>query len=501
MSKAIKKIGNAVSGVVKGVVKAVTSVVKAVVSVASSLVNMVVSPFMGDFGAPDIPSQSESIKGVLVTKQGSNVTVPVIYGFREVGSIITFAETGSSNNKYLWVAYVFSEGPVHQMQSLFINDIQISGGVVSALNNGGVVAVNDGSKFANRTVLQFFKGEYYSNTTSSTVGSAAKADIFSESPSWTTDMHYNGLSVLLARYEWKEATTQSEADNNPFTGGIPTVRASIQGRKVAPLTLTGFSSSDVPTGTSGIEAYTYAGSGYTERWSANPAEIMLDYLRNPRYGKGLVNADIDWDSFYIAAHKCNQNVEYITGVFGPALTLNYVLETGNTVFNNVKLILQNMRAYLPYNRGKFYLRIEDAGNATDITSGVATIAKTFTKDNIFGNITYTGIDKTSKYNHVVVKYVDPDNKWTEQSIVYPRTEAERQTFITTDGGRENKGEFTFAGITNYAIACIFPLNFAAVWGKFNIHQDITYHERSHGTMGFFTTKQLILPHQFKFFCE
>jgi hypothetical protein len=455
MSKVVKSVGKAIGGAVKGVVKAVTGVVKAVVSVASSLINMVVSPFMGDFGAPDIPSQSESIKGVLVTRQGSNVPVPVVYGFREVGGIITFAETGSTNNKYLWVAYVFSEGPIHQMQTMFINDIQISGGVVSALNAGGIVAVNDGSKFAGRTVLQFFKGDYYANTTGSTVGSTAKSDIFAESPSWTTDMHYNGLCVLLARYEWKEATTQAEADNNPFTGGIPQVRVSLQGRTLAPLTLTGFDANNVPTGTSNIQAYTYGGVGYTERWSMNPAEIMLDYLRNPRYGKGLLNADIDWDSFYTAAHKCNQSVEYITGVFGPALTMNYVLETSNTVFNNVKLILQNMRAYLPYNRGKFYLRIEDAGNATDITSGVATIAKTFTKDNIFGNITYTGIDKTSKYNQVVVKYVDPDNKWSEQSVVYPRTEAERQTFITADGGRENKGEFTFAGITNYAIAYNF----------------------------------------------
>lgn len=450
MSGAVK----AVTGVFKSVVNVVSSVVKAVVDVVGSVVNMVLSPFMGLFGSPDIPDQSQAIKGVLVQQVGSNVRVPVVYGYRQVAGAVVFCETGSSNNKYLWAAYVFSEGPVHQMQELFINDIQISNSVVSQLNSGSVVAINDGSKFAGRTTLQFFKGNYHTNPASTGVGAAVKADLFSESPSFTTDMNFNGLAVLFARYEWKEATTQAEADNNPFSGSIPQVKISLQGRKVASLTNTGFDSSNVPTGTSGIEAYTYGGSGYTEAYSHNPAEILLDYLRNPRYGKGLSNDEIDWNAFYTAAYKCRTQVNYVIGnnVRGDALALHYVLDTGSTIFNNVKLLLQNFRGYLPYNRGKFALKIEDAGNPTDITSGVATVVKTFTKDNIFGDIVYTGIDRSAKYNQVVVKYVDPDNKWSEQTVVYPTTEAERLTYIAADGGRENKGEFTFAGITNYSIA-------------------------------------------------
>lgn len=450
MSGAVKSIGKAVSGVFK----AVSSVVKAVVDVVGSVVSMVLSPFMGLFGSPDVPDQSGAIKGALVQQVGSNVRVPVVYGYRQVAGSVVFCETGASNNKYLWVAYVFSEGPIQSMQELFINDIQLSNAVVSALNNGGIVSVNDGSKFAGRTTLQFFKGNYYANPASTGIAPAVKGDIFAESPSFTSDMHFNGLAVLFARYEWKEASTQVEADNNPFSGSIPQVKVSIQGRKVASLTNTGFNSSNVPTGTSGIESYSYGGSGYTEAYSHNPAEILLDYLRNPRYGKGIANSEIDWNSFYTAAHKCRTQVSYVAGktINGDALAMHYVLDTGATIFNNVKLLLQNFRAYLPYNRGRFAVKIEDAGHPTDITSGVATIVKTFTKDNIFGDITYTGIDRSAKYTQVVVKYVDPDNKWSEQAVVYPATEAERQTFIDADGGRENKGEFTFAGITNYSIA-------------------------------------------------
>jgi hypothetical protein len=145
-------------------------------------------------------------------------------------------------------------------------------------------------------------------------------------------------------------------------------------------------------------------------------------------------------------------VTYVNGITGSILTANHVLDTGQSIFANVKTLLMGFRAYMPYVQGKYKLKIEDACNDTDILSGVATIVNTFTRDDIQGNITYTGIERSSKYNQVVVTYVDPDNKWTNQQVIYPETEAERQTYITIDGGRENKLEATFPSITNYAIA-------------------------------------------------
>jgi hypothetical protein len=120
--------------------------------------------------------------------------------------------------------------------------------------------------------------------------------------------------------------------------------------------------------------------------------------------------------------------------------------------SNVKVMLQNFRAYMPYVQGKYKLRIEDAGNETDILSGVATIVQTMTKDDIVSDVTFTGIDRSSKYNVVSVTYVDPDQKFSNQTVIYPETEAERQVYINRDGGRENKYETTLGGITNYAIA-------------------------------------------------
>ena len=430
-------VKKAVKSVVKAVTKIVKTVVKAVVDVASSIVNFVTQPFAGLFGTPDIPSADQAAaqeQGVLVQKQGSNLNIPVIYGYRKAGGIVTYAETGSSDNKYLWVAYVLGEGPIEGLKEVFIDDYQIPEEYIPLLNNGQNVNITKG-KYKNRCRMQLSHGKYFSTPSSSTVGTWS---LMSDAPSWKDSMVYNGLSVLFCRWEWKKIETQEDQEENPFGGQIPQVQASLLGRKIASLTI------------SNPDSYTYANA--PERYSTNPAEILLDYLRNPRYGKGLVNDDIDWDSWKIAAAKCNTEVEFIAGTRGKILQINPVVNTQQTLFQNTKFLLAQFRGYMPYVQGKYKLRIEDAGNDSDITSGAATIVQTFTKDDIIGNVTFSGIDKSAKYNAVSVQFVNPDNKWSMDSVVYPETDSDRATYITQDNGRENKFDVTFGAITNYAIA-------------------------------------------------
>jgi len=235
---------------------------------------------------------------------------------------------------------------------------------------------------------------------------------------------------------------------------VPRVQAEILGRKIQRL-YTNTGNVTVPTFTKITSTETNSWySPANESYSTNPAEILLDYLRNQRYGKGLSNSEIDWDSWYKTAFKCNQYVDFTPTTRGSILQLHPVIETEQSIFNNVKVLLQQFRAYMPYTQGTYKLKIEDAGNPTDITSGSATISATFNSDNIVGTISYTGIDRASKYNQVIVTYVDPTatGKFSNQTVVYPETEAERQVYIAQDGGREFKLEITMPGITNYAIA-------------------------------------------------
>ena len=431
--KTIKKV-------VKGIVKAVVGVVKAVVNVVSSVVSFITQPFMGLFGGmPDMPdagAEAERQQGVLITRNGSTVNIPVVYGLRRVGGAITFAETGAQDNRYLWVAYALSEGTVEGLFDLFIDDNQLASKYIPLLNNGQTVTVDEG-KFKDRIVMRFSHGRYFADpTTNNTVG--GDWNPCSDAPSWKSSMVYNGVATLFVRYEWKKIETQEQADANPFSGSIPAIKTTLLGRKVASI-----------SSSSGSTAY----DSETELYSTNPAEVLLDYLRNPRYGKGLKNTDIDFDSFLVAKNKYNTNVTYTTGTAtGPIITTNTVLDTQQSLFANVKMLLMGCRSYLPYSQGKYKLKVEDAGNATDITSGVATIVQTFNSDNIQGAVTYQAIERSAKYNVVEINYVNPDKAYSVESVIYPETLAERQTYIDKDGGRENKLTATFPTITNYAIA-------------------------------------------------
>ena len=430
--KTIKKV-------VKGIVKAVVGVVKAVVNVISSVVSFITQPFMGLFGGMpdglDAAGEADRQQGVLVTRNGSTVSIPVVYGLRRVGGTITFAETGANNNQYLWVAYGLSEGPIEGLFDLFIDDNQLASKYIPLLNNGQTVTVDEG-KYKGRIVMRLSHGKHYATPSSSTIGGTWNP--CSDAPSWKSSNVYNGLATLFVRYEWKHIETQEDSDNNPFSGNIPAIKTTLLGRKVATI-----------TSSSGSTAY----ASESENYSTNPAEILLDYLRNPRYGKGLKNTDIDWNSFLIAKNKYNQVVTYVaSGITGPVITCNTVVDTGQTLFGNVKMLLMGCRSYLPFSQGKYKLKVEDAGNATDITSGVATIVQTFNSDNIQGAVTYQAIERSAKYNVVEINYVNPDKAYSVEAVIYPELLSERQTYIDKDGGRENKLTATFPTLTNYAVA-------------------------------------------------
>jgi hypothetical protein len=108
------------------------------------------------------------------------VQLPIVYGYRQVGGAITFAETGSTNNQYLWVAYALSEGSIEGLRELFVDDEQLPADIIPRLNNGETVDVESG-KYKGRVRLQFSQGKYHATPSNSSVGTNS---ILSDAPSW-----------------------------------------------------------------------------------------------------------------------------------------------------------------------------------------------------------------------------------------------------------------------------------------------------------------------------
>ena len=499
-------VGFFIGGPVGAVIGAGIGATKVGEKIVSAVVDVVTKPFLEMFGIGQVPTvndEAQRQQGVLIQRIGGNSNVPVIYGFRAVAGNVVYAETGPESstpaNKYLWVAYVFCEGPVEGLRTLAIDDNELPERFIQDLNAGYVVNINGipqgqpGWKYNGRVQMEWFHGilfnglgTVFGQPEENPVGKYAREDTFKDAPGFTDRYTFNGLATLLVRYEMKEVSSNEEAENNPFGGSIPTIRAGIMGRRVIDVATRTYTNgvfdpvksaqantvvdeywaTSIIADSLGINSYdvAYNFGNYT----TNPASCLLDYLRNPRYGKGLFAFDIDITSWKNAANKCNQHVNYYSGARGPILTMNYVVDTGQTLLTNTKAMLSNFRAYMPYVQGTYKLKIEDAGNETDITSSVASVVATAvpghldrsaydpaTFGNVYeivGDVTYSAIDKSAKYNQVVVTYIDPDQKWSNQQEVWPPTERERFEYFKQDNYRENKGEFTYAAITNKIMA-------------------------------------------------
>jgi hypothetical protein len=424
--------------------------------------------FLGFLGMkmPDLSNEAsanQQAEGVQIQRRGSVEQIPVVYGHRRIAGIVTFASTGKEKNKYLWVCYTFCEGPVEGIKKIYIDDWdlatdhpskdpEIVAKRLNALQNDAGDANKPlaitWSKYSGRAQFFFSPGTYYTDPTQSTINNyvLGTGGVFEEVPTdkYTKDMVHNGLVTIWARYEWKAG------EDNPFTGSIPLIHIEVLGRKVTPLyTQSNVALAGNPYDTK-VTSTASSAYGTNERYSINPVECLLDYLRNPRYGKGLSNDEIDWDTWYKAANKCNTFVpSSVSGETHRIHTINAVVQTDATIMNNIKTLLQNFRAYMPYHQGKYKLRIEDAGNETDITSGVATIKRIFTPDNIVGDVTYTGIERSSKFNQVTVQYVEPAEKFTNQSVVYPAPDSTLYANVKVqDGNRDYTNEITLPAITN-----------------------------------------------------
>ena len=421
-------------GVVRSITKAVKGVVKGVGKVVGSVVSAVTSPFGASTDVPDYDigqDQTEAIQGVLVNKDSATSAVPVIYGERQVGGTRVFVSTNGTTNQYLYVAMVLAEGQVNALTKIFIDGNEVA--LTSYAHGTQATPSSSSNRYHDRLKVQFFDGR--DDQVSST--------LLSEAPTWGSSHRLRGLAYVALRFEWKKIESQADADNNPYSGGIPQIRSQIQGRKI--LDITGITPA----------SYNTAYASDSVAFSKNPVNVLADYLRNPRYGKGLDNSVFDWASFKTAAQQCAQTVTYADNSTGLAFTCDAVLDTKNSVMSNCKIILAGFRGIMPYQQGKYFLKVENGGDDSDITAtpGSPTTVFTITNDHIIGGMTLEGESKQHKANRCIVTYIDPTADYEPNEVLYPTEgSTDDNTFMAQDNSIRLEKKVTLPTIADRKIA-------------------------------------------------
>jgi len=399
-----------------GFVKAVTSVSKFFTNM-NPLVSLGITLFISWALRPKVPeiqdfgtNQFDDFeRGLLINKQSNDSNIPVIYGERLTGGTRVFMETSGTDNTYLYMAIVMSEGEINDIEEIRVDDKVVS--FASSFSDGTSVEVDSGDSNFYKDGESLIRVEPHYGTD----GQSAST-LLSTLSSWGTNHKLSGLCYLAIRFKWNQ---------DAFTG-IPKVQAKIQGKKVRT-----FNASLVE------QSATY---------ETNPAWCLLDYLTDTRYGKGLQDSEIDLQSFYDASVICETQVTpYSGGDDINIFDINTALDTSKNIIENVRELLKGCRGYLPYNAGKYNLVIE--------TTGTATI--TLTEDDIIGGYSLSTPPKNERYNRVIVGFVDPDRNFQVNETQFPPIDDsglpsadQHATMKAEDGGFLLEGRFDFTTITS-----------------------------------------------------
>ena len=391
----------------KAVKKFVKKAVKTTIKIAKTVISWIApKPDIPDFGDSEF---DDFEKGILLNKQSNDASIPVIYGTRMIGGVRCFMESSGADNASLYMALVLCEGEINDITSIKIDDKTVTWSGDLADNSQVTVNTSDGNFYKDSASLITVEPHYGTDAQSA-------SSLLSTLSSWGSNHKLSGLAYLALKFTWNQDAFQ----------GVPKVQAVVQGKKVV--------------------SYDVSSVAQTAAHSDNPAWCLLDYLTNARYGKGLAIGDINIPSFYTASGVCDTNVTPYTGASAiDIMDCNAILDTSKKVMENVREVITGCRGYLTFTGGEYKLLIETTGSANI----------TLTEDDIIGGYNLSSEDKNSKYNRVIVSFVNPDRNWQVDEVQWPEVDDsgyaaadQHATMKAADGGFLLEGRFDMKALTS-----------------------------------------------------
>jgi len=347
-------------------------VVDAVVNIVSSFIGWLIPvPEIPDFETP----QEE--KGVLINKQSNIAQIPVVYGRRQIGITRVFLETSGSDNEYLYMAGVLCEGEIQEIEQIFIDDKRVifdgdlDHGVAREVSGGDANFYKDSSHIQ----VQAFYG----------LDDQVASSVLLNSTNWSSNHRLRGVCYLAFRFKW----------NQDIFSSIPQVKVTLKGKKV------------------------YDPRDATTKYTPNASLVLLDYLRNTRYGKGLPDSafESDFASFKTSADECDIEVVPRTETVTPVAGLKR----------------QDFSGYYNDQPSFFVNKFPTSDTSITNISGITT--EPFTSDRYFGYInptsttTYEFKTTSDDASHVYIGDVDQ----TVDSL-FKEVEANRVAKLVVNNG-------------------------------------------------------------------
>ena len=163
---------------------------------------------------------------------------------------------------------------------------------------------------------------------------------------------------------------------------------------------------------------------------------------------GIANSyfDSNFADWQTATDICDTNITPFSGASQIDLMDSHaVVDTSRKAIDNVKAFVKGSRSYLNFSGGKYNILVESSGSASI----------SLTEDNIIGGITVQSKNKNSRYNRVIVSFINPDKNYQSDTAQFPPVDEtglasadQHATMKTADGGLLLEGRFDFSMFTS-----------------------------------------------------
>jgi hypothetical protein len=288
------------------------------------------------------------------------------YGRDKIAGAQAFLE---ADRRYLHRILVHCEGPVDEVEAIWLNDRQIS-------TTGTTVKENTSKPWVGDVVIETKLGT--STQAASTILRGTYDDFSDYSDRWTADHQLKGLCYSVIR---AKATKDAELFGRRFPNGMPDLRI------VAKLSAV----YDPREGGHDVDDET------TWEWSDNSALCILDYLTNER-GYAISPARIDMDSFSDFADVCDAAITLKGGGTEPRYRLGGMYELTEEPREVLRRMLQTCDAELYMTPdGKVAIR---GGIWEEPTV-------TITEDQVIACSYEQGNDALAAFNRITLSYKSP----------------------------------------------------------------------------------------------
>ena len=345
-------------------------------------------------------------------ESGAAVDHQIIYGRTRVGGARVYDASTGTNNNQLHRIMVFAGHEIESYDEIYLNDEVVtldgSGNVTSPSRYNGFVRI----KRYFGTDVQAADPDLISDT----------ASLATDAGRWTSAHRLQGIAYLYIRFTYNQ---------DKFPNGVPTVSATIKGKKV------------------------YDTRTATTAWSDNPALCLRDYLTSA-YGLNQPEDRIQDTAVTTAANICD---ELVSGQ--KRYTCSGSFTTGSSPNQIISDILTSMGGLFWYSQGKWRIK------AAKYTTPTVTLDENDLRSGISLSTRHS---RRNNFNKVKGTFRGAESDW--QPADYPAVTD--PVFLTADNNIESIVDvplpFTSDSVTSQRLANIFlrrnreQLTFSASFG-------------------------------------